>query len=158
MLIHYWLFNALTGGHGQKHYDVKNYDSWKRKITRENERERGSFTFNYSIAHCVGDGGERGREKEMEMKRRGESQAAALRLKLAQKTQTHKRAQTTITGRLCSLSDNCRYCHRIIQRSKLALQLLPFYRFILYIQQPVWHGHTYKVRHRIGKYVCSESD
>lgn len=40
MLIHYWLFNALTGGHGQKHYDVKHYDSWKRKITRENERER----------------------------------------------------------------------------------------------------------------------
>lgn len=64
MLIHYWLFNALTGGHGQKHYDVKHYDSWKRKITRENERERGSFTFNYSIAHCVGDGG-----KEEERKR-----------------------------------------------------------------------------------------
>lgn len=73
MLIHYWLFNALTGGHGQKHYDVKHYDSWKRKITRENERERGSFTFNYSIAHCVGDGGgKRKRERDGDEETGGE--------------------------------------------------------------------------------------
>lgn len=31
------------------------------------EGEAGSFTFNYSIAHCVGDGG--GKEEERKMKR-----------------------------------------------------------------------------------------
>lgn len=36
MLIHYWLFNALTGGHGQKHYDVKKLRCLEKK---NNKRE-----------------------------------------------------------------------------------------------------------------------
>lgn len=54
-VIHYWrsLYKKL--------YDEER--AWKRKIMRAKETEGGSFTFNYSIAHCVGDGRKRKKER-----------------------------------------------------------------------------------------------
>lgn len=48
-------------------------------------REAGSFTFNYSIAHCVGVGEKRKKERWKEEK----GQTAVLRLKIAQKTHVY---------------------------------------------------------------------